>query len=808
MYEDIVDDKEEKQFLKMKMVIIVQCLSDKYLDLVKDARRTKYMLKSLKEVFERKTAFSKLYLKKKLLALKFKPKEKLEDHFLRFDGLVRDLENAGAKMDDTDKICHLLLTMGDKFNTVITAIETMKQDLTMEFFKVWASGRGNEMRRNLGEIITTSETSLWHRRLGHLNRRGLLVLNLLFIEEKCPQCLEGKAKRLPFKKNEKSTESIGELLHSDLCGPLKTATREAEQYLMNFIKMVKTQHVVKRKIIKPDNGAEFKTLKAERMNLTLMNKVRTKFAETDLPHTFWGEAVSASAYEQNRSPTSGGYRLWDPLKDKIVSSRDVIFKESKVGVGNDMARYQGINVEEENEHLNRKDSTEAKTDTEENGTKEVTKHGTPQQSSEESHEEFIDFEDPDKEKNKRNKPNRTVKKPSHLQEYELYMSYCLCAGEPQDYEDAIKLGNGWEEAIKSEIKALELHQTWTPTVLPPGETVIETKWIFKTKKDGLKKARLVAKGQLDIPTAFLNGYVDDDIYIKTPDGVKNEPGKVLKLERSLYGLCSAPRKWNERFHNFMETHVINGSASDFFLYIGEFKAKDMGILSECLGTMIINDGNEVKLSQNSFINKILSEFNMILYKGVNTPMVCDFEDDTEEPVNEKFMFWQLISSLIYVATVSRPVIYSVCYLSRFLNKPTGQLWKAGKRVLRYLQQIQDLCLTLKPSSDDKLVCYSDSDWAGDKFDGKSVSGCVLLHSKNTTSWASIKQGTVALSIAEAEYIACATAVCDLVYLQGVLYDLQSATSTPVFLTDNQSDIDMAESFENSRRSRHMDIKFR
>ncbi|KAJ8880841.1 hypothetical protein PR048_017312 [Dryococelus australis] len=192
---------------------------------------------------------------------------------------------------------------------------------------------------------------------------------------------------------------------------------------MNFIKMMKIQHGAKRKGIRLDNGGElcsnsFKKLcydkgiiiefttpytpqqnsKAERMNLTLMNKVRTKFAETDQPHALWGEAIRASVYELNRSPTSalqnmtpasvwfgendlskvrvfrsqaymlklpresklephakskimvgysgGGYCLWDPLKGKIIRLRDVTFNESKVGVGNDTAWYRGINFEE------------------------------------------------------------------------------------------------------------------------------------------------------------------------------------------------------------------------------------------------------------------------------------------------------------------------------------------------------------------------------------------------------------------------------------------------------------------------------
>ncbi|KAJ8887332.1 hypothetical protein PR048_013547 [Dryococelus australis] len=282
---------------------------------------------------------------------------------------------------------------------------------------------------------------------------------------------------------------------------------------------------------------------------------------------------------------------------------------------------------------------------------------------------------------------------------------------------------------------------------------------FQDKKGGLKKSRLVAKGiqgdpannvyapvarlpticllisiavsmkweirQLDVPTAFLNGY------IKTLDGVKNEIGKVLKLKRSVYGLRSALRKWNERFHNFMNVWLIiwvdymllTGEKTEvenlIRLLKGEFEAKDLGVLSEFLGTMIVNNGDEVKISHK-----------------LNTPIINDFQVDTEEP-----------------------------------NNPTEQLRKAGKRVHIYLHQTQDLCLTFIPSPDYKLVCYSDSDWPGDKLDRKSVSGYVLLHAT--------------MQFPEAEYISCATAACDLVYLQGVLQDLQSATSTPVHLTDNQ-----------------------
>ncbi|KAJ8884930.1 hypothetical protein PR048_011126 [Dryococelus australis] len=663
--EDIAEDKDKKEFLKKDAKaksVIVQCLPDKYLDLVKDARRAKDMLKSLEEVFERKSMFSKLYLKKKLLALKFKPKEKLEEHFLCFDGLVRDLENAGAKMDD----------MGQYLSSTFDNGRQLQYSYNCYRNHETRPNHGNEARRNLEKLSPQVKPVFGIEDLATCYRRGLQVLNLPFSEEKCPQCLEAT------KEGERYFQVIvGDFSRFTTVYLLKTKS-EAEENLMNFIKMVKTQHEVKSKRIRLDNGIiiEYTTpyttqqnSKAERMNLTLMNKVRAKFAETDLPCTLWGEAVRSSAYELNRSPTSAlqnrtpasvlfgendlsklrvfgsqAYmlklsreskleaRAKPMIMDKIVRSRDVTFNESKVGVGNDTARYQGINIEEENEHLNGKDSTEPQT-------KKRTKEANQ---IEPSRRETL----------------------YHLQEYELYMASCLCAGEPQDYEDAIKL-------------------------------------------------------------AFLNGYVDD-ICIKTSDVVKNEPGKVLKLKRSLYGLRSAPRKWNERFDNFMETHGMKRSASDFCLYV-----------------------------------------------GVNIPVVCDFQVDTEEPVSEKFMFRQLIDSLMYVASVSMPEIsYSIC------------------------NQTQHLCLTFKPSSDDKLACYSDSDWAGDKLDRRSVNGCVLLLGQNIISWGSRKQGTVALSTAEAEYIACYIAACDLVYVQGVLQDFQSATSTLVVLIDNQSAIDMAGSFEN------------
>ncbi|KAK9679691.1 hypothetical protein QE152_g39800 [Popillia japonica] len=107
-------DKDKKELLakdaKAKAVI-VQCVTDKHIDYIKDAKSAYGMIMCLKEVFERKTTLSKLYIRKQLLLLKCSNDIELQDHFEKFDKLIRELESAGSKMDETDKVCHLLLTM-------------------------------------------------------------------------------------------------------------------------------------------------------------------------------------------------------------------------------------------------------------------------------------------------------------------------------------------------------------------------------------------------------------------------------------------------------------------------------------------------------------------------------------------------------------------------------------------------------------------------------------------------------------------------------------------------------------------------
>lgn len=116
---------------------IIQRVADSHLEYVKDCGSAHAIWSVLVETFERKSIASQLLLRKKLLLMKFHPnRETMANHLLAFDKVIRELRATGAKLDETDLVCHLLLTMPAEFNHVVTAIETLSAEkLTIGFVK-------------------------------------------------------------------------------------------------------------------------------------------------------------------------------------------------------------------------------------------------------------------------------------------------------------------------------------------------------------------------------------------------------------------------------------------------------------------------------------------------------------------------------------------------------------------------------------------------------------------------------------------------------------------------------------------------
>ncbi|KAL1448409.1 hypothetical protein WDU94_012392 [Cyamophila willieti] len=180
----------------------------------------------------------------------------------------------------------------------------------------------------------------------------------------------------------------------------------------------------------------------------------------------------------------------------------------------------------------------------------------------------------------------------------------------------------------------------------------------------------------------------------------------------------------------------------------------------------------------------------------------------EEAERVEVPFRELIGSLMYISLGSRPdITYAVSFLSRYLDKPNRKVWTGAKRVLRYLQHTKRMAIVYKQSNDKRLVAFSDSDWAQDSKDGKSVSGGIVFFCGNPVMWLSKKQTCVTLSSTEAEYVAAALISTEIISLKSICKDLINEDIETVLCMDNQGAMKISMNYENSRRSKHIDIKY-
>ena len=146
-------------------------------------------------------------------------------------------------------------------------------------------------------------------------------------------------------------------------------------------------------------------------------------------------------------------------------------------------------------------------------------------------------------------------------------------------------------------------------------------------------------------------------------------------------------------------------------------------------------------------------------------------------------------------------------VSKFNANPNTAHLTAVKIILRYLKGTLKLALKYERSDSGTLIGFSDADWAGDQEDRHSTIGNVFLLGGGPVSWLSKKQATVALSTAEAEYVALSQAAQECIQLERLLNDLGLDAMPVVILEDNQGAIAIAKNPVDHSRTKHIDIRY-
>eukprot|EP00253_Pinus_taeda_P002650 PITA_02650 len=398
--------------------------------------------------------------------------------------------------------------------------------------------------------------------------------------------------------------------------------------------------------------------------------------------------------------------------------------------------------------------------------------------------------------------------------------------------------------MNEEIEQNDKNNTWELVHRPHDKNVTGTKWIFKNKlnENGevvRNKARLVCKGyaqqegiefeetfapvarleaiimflalssfqnfkvyQMDVKSTFLNGDLQEEVYIEQPDRfmLGNDPKLVCRLRKALYGLKQTPRACNEE-----------SMSQNFALVMQkEFEMSLVGELTYFLGLQVQQNKDGIFLSQTKYLKQILKKYGMQDSKPACTPMVtgCSISANDESVVVHQQTYKSMINSLLYLTSTRADIMHAVGIVGRFQENPKEAHLQAVKRIFKYLQGTQNFGLWYPRDTYLTLHAYTDVDWARSVDDRKSTSDGAFFMGSRLVSWFNKKQSSIALSTAEVEYVAVASCCKQILWMMQTLQDIQITCTPPIsILCDNTSAISISKNLVMHSKTKNIPIKY-
>ncbi|CAB1103450.1 unnamed protein product [Ectocarpus sp. CCAP 1310/34] len=336
--------------------------------------------------------------------------------------------------------------------------------------------------------------------------------------------------------------------------------------------------------------------------------------------------------------------------------------------------------------------------------------------------------------------------------------------------------------------------------------------------------------------------------MKLPPGCDSMSGKIVRLNKSLYGLKQASRTSYKRLVSdllwigfeqslsdpcvlrFMMGDEVMGIFAihvDDILYAGtkrlaevivealgdSLPTKNLGEVRFFLGCEISRDreAGTIEISQESYIRNVLERFNICRTSSIPASPANDSRSVMEDEEAGDVPFREVVGCLMWIANNTRPeTSNAVRTVARHSHEPKKSDWKAAQKILSYLKETAHLTLKYKQDTtvDVGTLVYVDADFASKATDRRSVSGALVLVVGCLVSWFSWTQKCVSLSTSEAEYIAMGDGVKEAFFVNGMLQFLRPSAKPrkiDVF-EDNEGAIALAENPLSSSRSKHIDVR--
>ncbi|KAG7528438.1 Integrase catalytic core [Arabidopsis suecica] len=460
---------------------------------------------------------------------------------------------------------------------------------------------------------------------------------------------------------------------------------------------------------------------------------------------------------------------------------------------------------------------------------------------------------------------------------------------PQRYEEAKGIKE-WDNAVDDEVQAMLRNHTWDEEELPQGKKCVSSKWVFtiKYKSNGdieRYKARLVARGftqtygddyretfapvakqhtvkvvlslavnldwelwQMDVKNAFLQGELEEEVYMTPPPGLENlvASGKVLRLRKAIYGLKQSPRAWYHKLSSTLKANGFKKSESDHTLFTlqndqgivvvliyvddliisgsnkegiksiktslhNAFDIKDLGVLKYFLGIEVCRSPEGLFLSQRKYTLDLLKLTGKLGAKPVSTPLEPGYKvnrkgEKDDRPYHCPEQYRRLVGKLIYLTYTRPDISFAVNQVSQHMKEPTVYHWSMVDRILKYLKGSPGQGIWMGKNSSTEIVGYCDADYGGDRNDRHSTTGFCTFIGGNLVTWKSKKQKVVSCSSAEAEYRAMKKLTNELTWLKALLKDFGIEQKTPItFHCDNQAAIHIANNPVFHERTKHVEI---